>query len=205
MGTAAAKNAWLANVGASSFSSKLRFTGDQDFYVTEQSVAASFGRRFGDVLSLRLVAGAVIDGELERPGEHYDVRPGFFVAANVAHRWFGETGYDWFFVTSLTIGISFAGTTSPAGVKEALTAQDNRIALLLGHSFEKKWNPYLAVRVFGGPVKWTINGQDVTGSDRHHYAIGFGGSYSLGHGVDVMAEGAFFGERSLAAGAGLSF
>jgi hypothetical protein len=189
----------------SSFSSKLRFTGDQDFYVSEESVAASFGRRFGDVLSLRLVLGAVLDGEFERPQEHYDVRPGFLVAANVARRWFGGSGYDWFLTTSLTVGVSFAGTTSPSGAKEALTAQDSRIAVLLGHSFAKRWNPYIAARVFGGPVFWTLNGEKVTGSDRHHYAIGLGGSYSVGGGVDLMAEGAFFGEKSLSAGASISF
>jgi hypothetical protein len=77
--------------------------------------------------------------------------------------------------------------------------------VLFGHSFAGIWNPYVVGRVFGGPVHWNIDGADVVGSDRHHYAIGLGGSISLGSSVDLVAEGAFFGERSFVLGMSYSF
>lgn len=157
------------------------------------------------MLSLRIVGGGILGGKLERDGERFDVMPGFLIALNVARRFIGGGENDWFLAGSLTVGVSSTRTTSASGATESLIAQDTRLAVLFGRSFDGRWNPYVAIRGFGGPVKWTLGGTDVVGSDRHHYAVGLGGSFALGRGFDLNAEGAFFGERSLSGGVSYSF
>lgn len=54
-------------------------------------------------------------------------------------------------------------------------------------------------------MKWAVDGSDVTGTDVHHYALGIGGNIAVAQGFDIFAEEAYLGERSLSAGASLSF
>jgi hypothetical protein len=146
----------------------------------------------------------VLAGEMERPGVRYTVEPGWLASVTAARSWFGGAKDEAFLATSLTIGVSSAHTTDAAGASVALTAQDNRLGLLVGRNFAGIWSPYAVARVFGGPVFWHVDGEDVVGSDRHHYALGLGGSFTIAGSLDVVAEAAFLGERSVALGLGYS-
>jgi hypothetical protein len=157
------------------------------------------------VLTLTLSGGAVLDGELDGGGVRYDVTPGWLAAVTVARQWLAGGKDDFFLTTSLTVGFSSAHTESPSGTRTGLTAQDTRIGVLFGRTFAGIWSPYVVGRVFGGPVHWNIDGTDVVGSDRHHYAIGLGGSITVRSSLDLVAEGAFFGERSFVLGASYAF
>lgn len=205
MGSGAEAKKWIVSAGVSSFASTLRFSGDRDFRVFEQSVAASLGRRFGKQWSVRVVGGAVLGGRLDRGGERFDVNPGWLAAINVAGNWMNVGGKNWFLGASLTVGASSAPTGGSSGESRRITAQDTRLGVLFGHVFAQIWSPYVLARAFGGPVKWTVDGGDATGTDTHHYALGLGGNITVTRGFDVFAEEAYFGERSLAAGASLAF
>lgn len=157
------------------------------------------------MLTLTIAGGAVLDGELAQPGIGYDIAPGWLTAVTVGRRWLGGGKNDFFLATSLTVGISFTHTESPTGVRTSLVAQDNRLGVVVGRTVAGIWNPYIVARVFGGPVHWNIDGTDVVGSDRHHYAIGLGGSLAVAGAVDIVGEAAFFGERSFVFGATYSF
>lgn len=147
----------------------------------------------------------MLDGELDGGGVRYDVTPGWLVAATVGRQWLASGKNEFFLTTTLTVGFSSTHTESPTGTRTGLTAQDTRIGVIFGRNFAGIWNPYLVGRVFGGPVNWNIDGTDVVGGDRHHYAIGLGGSFTVGSSLDIVAEGAFFGERSFVVGASYSF
>jgi hypothetical protein len=84
-------------------------------------------------------------------------------------------------------------------------AFDLRVGVAVGKTFLDVLSPYLAARLFGGPILWELEGEDVTGTDQHHVQIAFGLAASLPRGFDLFAEGAPFGERAATVGAGVAF
>ena len=105
-----------------------------------------------------------------------------------------------------TLGASGARTRQ-AGEEDtvAFNAFDLRVGVTAGRTFFDVLSPYVSVRAFGGPILWQYRGEDVTGSDQHHYQIAMGLAASLPSGIDVFFEGAPFGERAATVGAGVSF
>ena len=173
----------------------------------------SFGRQIDASMSVRLAVGAVLGGELapERDtpfaGREWNVRPGWLVSASVARRWFGESDRIPFLTTTLAYGLSFAGTEEVGAPdeRESLNASDLRLGVLFGMTFWDAWSPYAAGRLFAGPISWRRDGEDATGSDRHHYAVGVGSSLIIGEGFVLVADAAFLGERSISGGASFAF
>ena len=80
-----------------------------------------------------------------------------------------------------------------------------RLAVVVGRTFLDVFSPYLAARVFGGPVFWTARGNGEVGTDWYHYQFALGFVVTLPAGLDVYAECAPLGERRCAGGAGVSF
>ena len=64
--------------------------------------------------------------------------------------------------------------------------------------------PLVAVRVFGGPIMWKIDENDVTGTDIYHYQLAIGSALKLGSTVAYF-EWAGFGEQSLKAGLNIAW
>jgi hypothetical protein len=162
---------------------------------------AIFGRRLGERNVVQLAVGAVADGELRGEGSVYDVEPGFLISVSAARRFLGD---DLPFLTvGFTYGMSFASTSEllpngREGETASLSASDARMSLLFGYTVWDRWSPYLAARGFGGPVRWERAGEDRTGSDRHHYALGFGSSVALPEAFTLTFEATAVGERTLA-------
>jgi hypothetical protein len=67
------------------------------------------------------------------------------------------------------------------------------------------YSPYAVFRAFGGPVYWSRDGESVIGGDLHHYAIGAGGSFTVGGRVDIVGEWTFLGEKTVTLGVSISF
>jgi len=160
----------------------------------------SFGRRFDQRFSLRLSAGAVLGGDVEGDGR-YDVGHGFLGSLTGAARWFGGGNEKPFLVTTLAAGASHTTTTALGSERtDGLTAIDVRGGAQLGITLFRAWSPYLVARAFGGPIAW----RGLTGSDRHHYALGFGTSANAGR-FDLVFDATLLGERAVSWGAGMSF
>lgn len=87
----------------------------------------------------------------------------------------------------------------------SLFAFDIRLGLTVGKTFWNVLSPYAAVRAFGGPVIWNIDGQTRTGTDLRHFQIALGMVSSLPRGFDLFAEAAPGGERTVTIGGGVSF
>ena len=63
------------------------------------------------------------------------------------------------------------------------------------------FTPYAAARAFGGPVGWTLAGEEATGSDAHHYTVGAGLTARPGRRLDLSLEVMPLGEQSATAAA----
>jgi hypothetical protein len=66
------------------------------------------------------------------------------------------------------------------------------------------FTPYAAARGFGGPVGWTLGGDEATGSDAHHYTVGAGLNVRPGKRLDLSVEAMPLGEQSATASATLA-
>jgi hypothetical protein len=199
------RSAWLAGVSAGALRTRISFDSGPDTYFDEQVVVGSFGRRLGDVVSLRLGAGAIVGGRLVDHGLHYDLSPGWLVSATAAREWLGSSAQGWFVSTAVVIGVSGAHTTNAIDGRASLVAQDNRLSVVAGKTIAGVWSPYFTARAFGGPVFWRRGGQDVVGGDQHHYGIGAGGSFTIRGLVDVVGEATLIGEKTFTLGASFSF
>jgi hypothetical protein len=166
----------------------------------------TFGRRFGERFTLSLAAGAILDGELRGQGSVYDIGPGFLASLTAAYRLLGGPGKNPFLTLTLGYGMSFSETHEIGGAREdeRLMAADTRLGALFGVTLFDFWSPYLAARIFGGPVNWQRRGEDRTGSDRHHYAIGLGSSFAVAPTLSIVLEAIPLGERTYGAGFSLS-
>ena len=190
---------WRVGVAGGGFRTELSF-GDRSVDIGEESVTATLAWHKDPRFGVELGLGAILDGRLTVDGVAHDVAPGF--AASATGSWLAllETGARPFLLFSLTASVSTAATGA-----DRVTALDLRAGAIVGKTFLDRLTPYLAARVFGGPVYWTLDGASVTGSDQHHFAIGGGASVRLPGGVDLLAEGMALGERSVNVGVGLSF
>ncbi|MEZ4230377.1 MAG: hypothetical protein R3B89_14485 [Polyangiaceae bacterium] len=211
----------------------MRFDGEANYTLTQQTLAVSVGRRLEEGFSFNLSGGAVVDGQLDGEGTSHDVNPGWFVSGQLARRWIGGNtrAPAPFLTTTLGLGFSmtkteqqpesFSTAAQPAADSVTLTASDLRLGVLLGISVWDGFAPYLATRAFLGPVNWTRRGESSVGSDRHHYTLGGGLAWNVTQGsensnsadgtskgtggISLLVDGSFLGERSISGGLTVSF
>ncbi|MCA9599213.1 MAG: hypothetical protein KC776_38145 [Myxococcales bacterium] len=192
---------WRVGAAYAFTQAELRFDGEQDYDLEQHAAVASLSRRFGERTTLQLAAGAVLAGELSGEGSSWDVLPGPVVSLSSAYRIIGGKGEVPFVTGTLAFGASFPRTRAQSyDERSHFSAFDLRAGVLAGATLFEAWSPYAAARAFGGPVLWHSRGEDHTGSDRHHYAIGVGSSLSLGPRFALTAEAIFLGERSYSGG-----
>lgn len=200
-----APGGWRVSAGYGFLQSTIRFTGiSVDFQ--HHSALAGVGRHLRDDLVVQLSAGALLSGTWDGPTAQGTLQPG--PMAQLSLTWLalpGEGG--WPFVT-LGAGLSaFTTRAEGAGNPEAetLTAGDLSISATVGRAFFGWLAPYLGLRVFGGPVTWTLAGRERTGTDAHHFQVALGLAAALPAGIDLLVEGSPLGQKSLGASAGWSF
>lgn len=159
-----------------------------------------------DDLTLSVGAGAVLFGTLSPPGFEVELGPGWVGSLSVAYNVLDGSGSLPFVIVSGTFAGSAVATRAPAPhISGRMTAIDLRGGLTVGKTFFDHVSPYLAIRAFGGPVKWTLDGEKRTGSDQHHYQPAAGLVVSIPGGFDVFGEGAPLGERGVTAGLGYTY
>ena len=175
---------------------------------TRGSVIASLAYQPTRRLTFQLAAGSTVGGHLDSPGGVYDFSPGPTVAIGASYRLLQGTRP---FVI-LTANLSFSDAETQLSAAAAASnpmvrydAFDLRGGVLVGTTLWRLLSPYAVVRAFGGPVYWSFQGEDVIGTDAHHYQVGAGLTLVVVHRVDLFVEGIPLGERSLAAGAAFAF
>jgi hypothetical protein len=191
---------WRVGLTGGAMRSEIDFGSGRHVDIAEETLTASLGWHGNPTFGVDVGVGAVLDGRLTSGGVDHDLSTGFL--ATVTGSWLALPERDArpFILASLTASVATADTDVGT-----VTALDLRGGLVVGKTFFTRLTTYAAVRVFGGPVSWTIAGADVTGGDEHHYSVGAGATLRLPGAFDVFFEGSPFGERSLNAGLGLSF
>jgi hypothetical protein len=197
---------WFVNASYGLFRTELSFSGSVEPDIFEQMVVVAAGRQIAAAWSVRLAAGAILDGTLSHDGRSHDVAAGWLVSASAAHRWTFGASQRFFATASVTAGWSSASTREDMGAAGSigLSAGDVRVGALMGVTLANRFAPYVMARGFGGPVIWQLDGQDITGTDQHHYQLGVGSSISLPFHTSALIDVSVLGERSLSIGVGLS-
>lgn len=196
---------WRFSLGYGLLQSTVRFA---DFSVDfrHHAVLAGVTRRLRDDLTVQLAAGALLSGTWNRPGAPGTLQQG--PMAHLSATWMALDGAGGWPFVSISAGLSaFAASATGAGnpATERVTAGDLSLSAAVGRSFLGTIAPYAGLRLFGGPVTWTLAGQERTGSDRYHFQVALGLAAALPAGLDLVVEGSPLGQRSLSAGAGWSF
>ncbi|HEU4537524.1 MAG TPA: hypothetical protein VFS00_25570 [Polyangiaceae bacterium] len=159
----------------------------------------------GERGALSVSTGVVVAGHLDDGSRRFHLGPGFAHAVGGSYRLVDGRGAAP--LVMLTGAFSFThAATRGGGESPWLTAFDLRAGALVGKTIADVVTPYALGRAFGGPIFWRFAGEGVIGTDLYKYQAGAGVAARLfGKRVDAFVEGVPFGERGVAAGAGLSF
>lgn len=182
---------------------RVRFHDDATFELTEQAVTAFAGYSSPAGWSVRGSLGALLGGRLESDamlGTH-DIGLGTLAAIGASRQWtFGDGA--WFVTGSAGVSVAVAPTTQ-AGVAGdlRLVAGDGRVGAIVGRTFGTIFSPYLLARGFGGPVWWTVDGADTSGTDTHHFQLGAGLSVATSLGLTIVVDVSALGEQAASLGA----
>jgi len=188
-------------MGIGTFNSTIRFDDEQDADVKMTTVSISGGRPINDKWTVRAGLGVILNGELKPDGgDVHDARTGGLISLGVEYHALIGSGYTPFIDFSLFGGGSWTKTTAENSSKKlSYFASDVRLGARAVWNVRGSFFPYLAARVFGGPVNWELNGKEVTGSDIHHYQLALGTAVQFGR-AGIYAEWAGIGEQALSAG-----
>lgn len=160
-------------------------------------------------LSFQIGAGPVFPGTMRQGSEHYATSAGVVMAIGAGYRFLDAKGARPFVLGTVGLTMLAMNTESslPTNAHALYDAFDMRLGVLAGWPlFENgALTLYGAARAFGGPVYWTRNHADVTGTDVNHYQLGTGISVRLGRHADFVFEAVPLGEQGLSGGLGVSF
>ena len=138
--------------------------------VASVSVSRFATPRVGWALSV----GGILDGSVERR----EIHGGGSVAASVTWLPLFEKERRPFFAVTASLSASHLRAEADDGSTRGWTAVDVRVGGTVGKTFGPV-TPFASARVFGGPVRWRLAGQAVTGSDRYHVTLGAGATLRL--------------------------
>ena len=188
-------------LGYGVFDTTIRFDGDRDIDARMSTVSLSAGWFINDRWTARAAAGVILDGELEpADGTIHDVEQGGLTSVGMEYRSLVGEGTVPFVDISLFIGMSWTKTTAPgATISQDYFATDARLGVRSSWNIGDSLFPFVALRIFGGPVQWELDGQDVTGNDIHHYQVALGASAQAGP-IGIFAEWAGLGEKGFSVG-----
>ncbi len=188
-------------VGAGILDTTLRFDGGRraEVEMTALSVSGAFPVAADWVA--RASVGVILDGFLQPQGDRqHDVEPGGLVAFGLDRQVRPVAGVIPAVDLSISLSGSWAKSVAPVSQeRSSYVAADLRLGARAVWRLGGKSYPYLAARVFGGPVNWQWDGEDVQGSDVHHVQVALGTAVQWGT-VGFHLEWAGLGEQGASAG-----
>ena len=196
---------WGVSLAYGQFSATLRFDDAPDMRVKQHLVSARLSYSFDDGWYLAGALGAVVDGALFNETRSLHFRPGFVGTLQAGVLVMRGQGALPFIESSINLSVSHGALLDDADTASSWTAIDVRLGATTGWRIADVWVPYVALRVFGGPVLWREGGVERVGSDSHHFQVAVGSTLSV-FGVDLFVDwGLPIGESGLAAGVALQF
>ena len=187
-------------LGAGFVNTTVAFDSDVDLELSSLSVAGLYP--INERTQVRAGVGFVLDGTLERANSaRHDFDSGGVAFAGLQYRAGEAAGWKPALDLASTLGVTWGETTGPDAQRSDYRAVDLRLGLQASWPVGQRFFPYAAARIFGGPVRWEIDGESETGSDVNHYQLAVGAGLALGP-VVLFAEFSPAGERGAAASVG---
>ena len=186
---------WQVTGSVSGFSTQIVFDGMR-VAVEQLATTATVGNFASPRLGWSASAGGILAGRIEGR----DVSGGGTVSGTLSWLPVYERPARPFVAFTATLGASFARALGDDEMRHSWWAFDLRAGAMVGKTLWDRVVPYAAVRVFGGPVLWTLAGADVVGGDRYHVTVGAGLVVRLPRDADLSAEVMPLGERSASLG-----
>lgn len=194
-------------------SSVLFFSNDLRTPTERHAVMASYEhpmRWKGSPWTLELGAGSLVSGFLLTPSGKATFSPGVLADVSLSHVLVASRGDARpFLLLSFSLAGVWAKTTEPAGARADYVALDFSATAAFGASLRAGPHvvtPFLALRLYGGPVFWTYAGESELGTDAYKYSLGPGLAVSLFHSRIGLSFGAsLVGEKSLKGGMSVAF
>jgi len=165
------------------------------------TVSLAGGWQLNDTWSLRGGIGLILSGDLHpQMASKQMVQSGGMIALGVENLYHRGSGRIPTLDYSFFISASVAETEHPVS-RESISyaSSDMRIGARATWNVKDQVFPFVATRVFGGPVNWELNGVQVTGSDVHHYQIALGAAIQFSS-IGTFVEWAGLGEKALSVG-----
>ena len=179
----------------------LRFDDDREAQLELNSVAFAVARVRPSGWSPRVSAGWLTGGDLNQDGgTSHRFKGGFFLALGLDKQLSPGEGIRPAVDLSLGLSAAWAQTEERrTGTEADYSAADLRAGVRTVWPVGQRLFPYAAARVFGGPVNWNWDGEEVQGSDVHHFQMALGVAASFGP-MAMQLEWGAVGEKSLSAG-----
>ena len=157
-------------------------------------------------LTFRAGLGLILDGELKPDGgRKQTVESGGSAAMGLEYHAFAGKGLQPSIDLSMLLSASRAGIKDPdTDKKSTYFATDLRLGMVSSWNLNNRFYPFAAVRVFGGPVSWELEGDSVVGTDIYHYQVAMGSAIRLEK-INIYFEWAGMGEKVLSIGVSLSW
>jgi hypothetical protein len=155
--------------------------------------------RTSENYAVQLSVGSLVGSTIDPHDGVLGLRTGLVVSA--AATWRMLEGYDEEPFVTVTAGMLYLRSASEDGV--AYRGTELSLGLAIGKSFAETVAPYLAVKVFGGPVRWRHDDPEhgffdpLTGNDSDNLQAAVGVVAAISAGFDLQLEVAPFQGRSV--------
>lgn len=169
---------------------------DARLALRETAVTATVGHFATARFGWSVTAGGIVAGSIEGR----DVRGGATLGASLTWLPIYERPSRPFVAVSVSLGTALIRGTADDGSGRSWSAWDIRGGAIAGKTLARRLVPYVAARVFGGPVFWYRAGASAIGSDRYHVTGGVGLTVRLPARLDVTLEAMPLGEQSATGG-----
>jgi hypothetical protein len=167
---------------------------------------ATVSWRLRPAFTLQAGAGALLGGHVQDLDGRHPFDPGLVL--QLSGTWLLVAPREGGPFVAASLGLSFLRASTqagPAGPAATFTAADAFASASAGWPVAPWLSPYLAAKLFGGPVWWERSSGPVTGTDAHHYQVALGAAAALPGRFDLLAEWAPLGERAVTVAVGRSF
>lgn len=154
--------------------------------------------------TVTLGAGSILQGSLDAPDGSHEVGPGWLGSAGLSWRVLEDEGALPYLVFSATAGGAGVSTRKD-DTRGSYLGIDFRFGATAGKTFFGWLSPYVALRAFGGPIFWTVDGTTEVGTDKYHVQGALGSVFILPEGFDLFVEGEPGGEQGVFGGVGYRY
>lgn len=195
---------WRLGAGYTFTTTRIQFSNNTELPQERNAAIVTLDKQIDDRRVFQIAMGTFLIGNTGTQR----MNPGTLVAASLAWRVLDQKDFGYpFILMTMTLASLTGSSQRPDGGHQGYAAFDFRYGIVVGTRIplgRAALLPYGVVRLFGGPIFWKIDGKDVLGTDAYKHQLGGGATVTFDR-FDIFIEAIGVGERSMAAGVGVSF